>query len=159
MRMHDIPDVLAVQAESYAPHMNEEESVVRRRFEAAPDTAWVVESAGAVTAYLVAYPSLLGQITPLAGSFTLPNQADCLYLHDLAVMRRNRGTGAATRLVERAFAFMRAQGLRHSALVAVQDSRHFWENLGYRPSEALSPAQENLLASYRTMAAYMTCCR
>jgi hypothetical protein len=45
----------------------------------------------------------------------------------------------------------RAGGLRHSALVSVQDSRRFWESLGYAAADGDGVA----LATYPAGALYM----
>jgi len=75
---------------------------------------------------------------------------DTLYLHDLAVAPRAAGQGVARRLVGAMLA--RAGGLRHSALVSVQDSRPFWESLGY----AVAAGDPGALATYPADALYMT---
>lgn len=155
MQAHDVPAVLAIQAECYAPHLNESEAVIRHRLDATPDTAWVYTVAGEVAAYLVAYRSQLGKVTPLGGQFEIPPVPDCLYLHDLAVSRRLRGTGVAATLVQRTHDFAHAQRLKYSALVSVHSSRRFWERLGYRSPEALAPEQIRTLESYKTPCRYM----
>lgn len=155
MQANDVPAVLAIQAECYAPHLNESEAVIRHRLDTTPDTAWVLAVAGEVAAYLVGYRSQLGKITPLGRRFENPPVPDCLYLHDLAVSRRLRGTGIAATLVQKTHDFARAECLDHLALVSVQGSRRFWERLGYRSPETLSPEQTEALESYKTPCQYM----
>ena len=145
----DLDGVLAVQAACYPPAMQEAADVVRARLRASPDTVLVARDADGVCAYLFAYPSRLGKVTPLGGAFAVPDAPDTLYLHDLAVAPRAAGQGVARRLVDAMLA--RAGGLRHSALVSVQDSRRFWESLGYLPA-AGDPAA---LATYPAGALYM----
>ena len=155
MRDDDIPAVLAIQAECYATHLNEREAVVRRRLAAAPDTAWIGVCAGEPIAYLVAYRSQLGKITRLGNDFEQSIERDCLYLHDLAVSRRARGQGAASTLAHAARRFAENARLPHLALVSVQESRSFWEALGYRACEKLTQDQRCALASYQTPSHYM----
>ncbi|MFS2079641.1 hypothetical protein ACCD04_05410 [Telluria sp. Tellsp131] len=62
---------------------------------------------------------------------------------------RAAGQGVARRLVDAMLA--RAGGLGHSALVSVQDSRRFWENLGY----AAAAGDGAALATYPADALYM----
>ncbi|KGF81792.1 hypothetical protein IA69_11090 [Massilia sp. JS1662] len=145
----DLDAVLAVQAACYPPAMQEAADVVRARLRASPDTVLVARDAAGVCAYLFAYRSRLGKVTPLGGHFALPDAPDTLYLHDLAVAPRAAGQGVARRLVEAML--VRAGGLRHSALVSVQDTRRFWESLGYLPA-AGDPAA---LATYPDDALYM----
>ncbi len=120
-----------------------------RMAEADLDAVLVARDAQGVCAYLFAYPSRLGKVTPLGGHFALPDAPDTLYLHDLAVAPRAAGQGVARRLVDALLA--RAGGLRHSALVSVQDTRRFWESLGYLPAAGDAAA----LATYPQDALYM----
>jgi predicted N-acetyltransferase YhbS len=145
----DLDAVLAVQAACYPPAMQEAAHVLRARLRASPHTVLVARDADGVCAYLFAYPSRLGKVTPLGGEFALPAMPDTLYLHDLAVAPRAAGKGVARLLVDAMLA--RAGGLRHSALVSVQDSRRFWESLGYMPAAAAAAA----LATYPQDALYM----
>lgn len=155
MNPDDISAVLRIQGECYPPSMNEEATTILGRLEAAPDTAWVAEDGDGVAAYLVAYRSILGTVTPLGSSFFLPAVANCLYLHDLAVSRRARGTGTAMALVSLACDMAQAEGLPYSALVSVQASKAFWTKLGYTPIDELEAAQINNLASYDPPQCYM----
>jgi predicted N-acetyltransferase YhbS len=149
MAAADLEAVLAVQAACYPPAMQEAADVVLARLRASPDTVLVARDAAGVCGYLFAYPSRLGKVTPLGGRFTVAAQPDTLYLHDVAVAPRAAGQGVARRLVAALLA--RAGGLRHSALVSVQDSRAFWERLGY--AEATGDAAA--LATYPAGALYM----
>ncbi len=145
----DLDAVLAVQAACYPPAMQEGADVVRARLRASPDTVLVARDGDGVCAYLFAYPSRLGKVTPLGGEFAVPDSPDTLYLHDLAVAPRAAGRGVARRLVDAMLA--RAGGLRHSALVSVQDTRRFWESLGYTRAAGDRAA----LATYPADALYM----
>ncbi|TCS36045.1 ribosomal protein S18 acetylase RimI-like enzyme [Paucimonas lemoignei] len=155
MRPQDIPSVLRIQAECYAPAMVEDESTIRRRHEIAPDTAWVAEDEEGISAYLVAYRSSLGKITRLGGNFENSAAPNCLYFHDLAVAGRFRGQGAAGALAEFAWNEAQQDGLAYSSLVSVQDSRAYWEALGYRAYQELAQAQQANLNSYPGPAWYM----
>lgn len=152
MREADLAAVLAVQAACYPPAMQEAEDVVRARLLAAGPCTLVACADGAVAAYAFAYPSRRGQVTPLDAVFSLPAAPDTLYLHDLAVLPAAHGRGLAQALLARLFAWARAAGLRHAALVSVQDSQAFWEARGYR-AHAAAPAG---LDSYPVPAVYMT---
>jgi GNAT superfamily N-acetyltransferase len=131
VRESDLAAVLAVQAACYPPAMQEPADVVLERMRAAPGTVLVARAGGRVEAYLFGYPSQRGKVTPLGGAFALAPDADTLYLHDLAVAPRAAGQGIARRLVARLLEHGARRGLVYSALVSVQDSRRFWESLGY----------------------------
>jgi GNAT superfamily N-acetyltransferase len=152
MRESDLDAVLAVQSACYPPAMQEAADVVLNRMRASPDTVLVARAGDGVSGYLFAYPSRRGKVTPLGGAFALPADADTLYLHDLAVAPRAAGQGIARRLVARLLEHGAGRGLAHAALVSVQDSRRFWESLGY----ASTPVGDGALAGYPPGALYMT---
>lgn len=151
----DVRAVLAVQAQCYLPALIEDESSIRARLDVSPDTAWLAEDDAGVCAYLVAYRSLVGKVTPLGGAFDVAADPGTLYLHDLAVARRARGRGVAQALVGLAGEQARAEGLAHSSLVAVQASRKFWQKHGYAVVSELEPRELANLASYGGQGDYM----
>lgn len=155
MAEHDIPAVLAIQQESYASELLESAEIIRQRLLAAPDLAWVAEDASGVCAYLFGYRSHAGKVTPLDGAFAQPADADCLYLHDLAVSGRAAGRGIGPRLVQRLLERGRSSRLKYSALVSVQDSQGFWRRQGYAELAELDAHQQRNLASYGVPAVYM----
>ena len=151
MRPSDLDAVLRVQAACYPPAMQEAADVVGARLRAAAATCAVACDDDGVCGYLFSYPSRRGLVTSLDGPFEVAADADTLYLHDLAVEPRALGRKLARRLVDQLVEVARAQGLRCSALVAVQDSARFWEALGYRAAATGDPA----LATYPAGAVYM----
>ena len=155
MQARDIPAVMTIQEESYAAELLESEAVICNRLAACPQLAWVAEDDEGVCAYLFAYRSRVGKVTPLDGEFQQHAEADCLYLHDLAVSRRANGRGIGPALVRRNLEQARLQQLRYSALVSVQQSEAFWSRLGYAAHRELEPPQACNLASYQIPAVYM----
>lgn len=153
MRGDDLDAVLSVQAACYPPTMQETAGIVLARLRAAGDTCVVAEDPQGVCAYLFAYPSKLGMVTPLGAEFAPALDADTLYLHDLSVAPRAHGRGLARRLVEHLLG--RAAGIRASALVSVQDTAGFWSALGYRAAAVDSPDARAALATYPGVARYM----
>ena len=148
MKLEDLSSVLDIQAECYPPFMNETLATIRARLETSPDSAWVTEDGKGVSAYLMAYRSIIGKVTPLGGAFITPDKSDCLYLHDLAISSRARKNGLGRLLVGHAWQAASMDRLEYSALVSVQDSGGFWKNLGYTPMNALDLEQRNHLATY-----------
>lgn len=151
----DVPAVMAIQQACYPGLLLEDESVIRARLARCPRHAWVAEDSEGVCAYLFAYPSRLGCITPFDGVFQPAEAPDCLYLHDLAVSPRATGRGLGPALTGLAMAAAGQHGLRYSALVSVQDSAAFWARQGFVAHEQLSAEQQRQLASYRMPAVYM----
>jgi len=149
----DLDAVLAVQAVCYPPSMQEAAALLRTRLRSAPSTALVACLDGAVCAYVFAYSSVLGRVTPLDAPFVPAPAADTLYLHDLAVAPHAHGRGLARRMVGCLLDGAAADGLRHSALVSVQDTRAFWASFGYREDGARPRCAA--LGSYPGRAIYM----
>ncbi|WP_296952659.1 GNAT family N-acetyltransferase [uncultured Massilia sp.] len=158
MRADDLDAVLAVQAQCYPPAMQEAGAVVLARLRAAPATTLVACDAAGVCGYLFAYPSVYGKVTPLGAPFDVAPVPDTLYLHDLAVAPRALGSGLARRLVRRMLAPGTAGALARAALVSVQDSRAFWEAMGFAADRdgPADPASRAALAGYPDGALYMT---
>lgn len=151
----DLDAVMRVQAACYPPELNEERALFARRLAAAPETAWLAESAGTACAYLFCYPSRPGRITPLGGDFAPSRSATALYLHDLAVAPAVAGQGLGGRLVATAVATAQRLGLVQASLVAVRDAEKFWQAQGFQRAGELTAEQQALLAGYGPAAVYM----
>lgn len=156
VRAADLDAVLRVQAACYPPAMQEPMAVVRARIATAGDTSFVAaHQDGAIVGYAFAYRSRLGAVTPLDAGFAVDPDGDALYLHDLAVSPLAAGTGLARRLAAQLLAHAQGARLAWCALVSVQDSRGFWERLGYRAAECTEEDGRAALASYPGPALYM----
>jgi len=140
MQERDIPAVLAIQEQSYAAEVLEDEAVIRSRLATFPQLAWVAEDDEGVCAYLFAYHSRLGKVTPLDGEFCTDGEADCLYLHDLAVAGRAAGRGIGPALVRHNLQQAGAAQLRYSALVSGAGFHRFLVASGLRSPRRTRPA-------------------
>lgn len=152
----DVPAIVGLQRECYPAPLREDRRTIEQRIAAARDYCWVAHDELGLFGYLFAYPSALGRVTPVGGCFEVQADGDTLYLHDLAVSRRASRSGAGSNLVELAVASALAQGFSHSALVAVQESRGFWERHGFRVPETPSMLETASLRTYPGSAVYMT---
>lgn len=156
MQLRDISDVIRIQAEAYIDEILEADEVIYTRFAQAPDTSWVVERAGEVCGYLVGYQSALGEVSPWGGEFAHKPESTALYLHDLAISKSATGCGLGPLLVNHALMEARQRELRAAALVSVQNSKSFWQKLGFNECAQLDEIQQHNLASYSGPAIYMT---
>lgn len=156
MQLCDLTAVIRIQAEAYVDEILETDQVIHARFAQAPDTSWVVERDGEVCGYLVGYQSTLGDVTPLGNEFSHKPQANTLYLHDLAISGSAKGFGLGLVVVNYALREARQRQLEHAALVSVQNSKVFWEKLGFVVNcTKLSQAQQQNLETYAGPAFYM----
>ena len=155
LAVQDLPGLLAVQLACYGPGFVESGEVFAARLASPANCSLVLERAGVVCAYLAAYRSLLGKVTPLHGGFEAVAQPDTLYLHDMAVLPECAGQGLARALLQPLWQAAGAGGLRHTALVSVQGSQGYWERHGYTVQPLADAAQRERLASYGDGAVYM----
>ena len=155
MVLADLPAVLDVQRACYPGDFQESAATFTQRLQSPANLSCVAVRGGVVCAYLAAYRSRPGKLTPLNGGFGTVAQPDTLYLHDLAVAPLAAGQGLAQRRVGHLWAHAAGEGLQHSALVSVQGSQPFWERLGYRVQALADPAQQRHLDSYGAGACYM----
>lgn len=151
----DLPALLAVQRACYGDAYVESAEVFARRLASPANCSLVPEHEGRVAAYLAAYHSLLGKVTPLHGDFDAVPAPDTLYLHDMAVLPACAGRGLARALLTRLLPRARAAGLRHTALVSVQGSQAYWARQGYAAHLVQDAAQQRHLDSYGAGAVYM----
>ena len=155
LTVDDLPGLLDVQRACYGDEYVESAEVFTRRLASPAQCSLVLEDGGRVCAYLAAYDSVLGKVTPLHGDFETVPQSDTLYLHDMAVLPQLAGRGLARALLEPLWHKAVARGLRRSALVSVQDSQSFWERHGYAAQPLQDAAQRQRLAAYGAGALYM----
>lgn len=135
----DLPRVVAVQKDSYPQQLWEEEAVFRDKRRLFPEGAFGWYQDGVLQAYVFVHPWRKGETAPLfTANMVLPENPDCLYIHDLAIAPAARGKGAARALVAAAFALAEQNGLEHFSLVAVQNSESFWQKFGFTPYKTLT---------------------
>ncbi|HAU57376.1 MAG TPA: GNAT family N-acetyltransferase [Comamonadaceae bacterium] len=155
LTVDDLPGLLAVQHACYGEGFIEGAEVFARRLANPAQCSLVLEEGGRVCAYLAAYDSVLGKVTPLHGDFEVVPQADTLYLHDMAVLPQLAGRGLARALLEPLWRQAQARSLRQSALLSVQCSRGFWERHGYAAQPLHDAMQRQRLAAYGAGTVYM----
>ncbi|MBN9408725.1 MAG: GNAT family N-acetyltransferase [Burkholderiales bacterium] len=154
---HHLPGLLAVQLACYGAGFIETSDVFARRIASPLGCSRVLMRDGLVLAYLAAYRSRLGKVTPLHGDFETVETPDTLYLHDMAVHPEQAGLGLARRLVDAVLAVARAERLPHAALVAVQGAQGYWARHGFVAARLPEAGQRARLAAYGDDAVYMTC--
>ena len=152
LALADLPGLLAVQRACYGAQYVEGHAVFARRLQSPANLSQVITDAGGrVLAYLAAYRSLQGKVTPLHGDFDTVATPDTAYQHDMAVLPDCAGQGLGPALL----AALPAQGLRYGALVAVQGAQRYWARHGYQPQALACPTQRLHLAGYGPEAVYM----
>ena len=151
----DVDAVMRIQEHCYGADFAEPREVFVRRLRTAGHCSWAAEQGGELVAYLAAYWSRPGAITPLNGDFASYEDASVLYLHDMAVSPTAAGQGLARRMVDAAKTMARQRGILRTALVSVQGSQAYWERQGYSIEIVKNAAQQQHLATYGPQALYM----
>ncbi|MCA8930138.1 MAG: GNAT family N-acetyltransferase [Alphaproteobacteria bacterium] len=138
------------------PLFPERPEVPAERLGLFPGGCLVAASSMGPMGYAVAHPWVTGAppaLDVLLGS--LPPQADCLYLHDVALLPQLRGSGLGAQLVGMLVALAGTRGLARLALTAVGGSAGYWQRHGFAAWEAGDAALAGKLASYGGDAVYM----
>lgn len=149
-------DAVNAIADIVHPGYPEPPEVPAERLALFPQGCFLAEGAeGRAIGYAVGHPGLLGRPPALASLLgRLPEGADCLYLHDVALLAEARGGGLGAELVRRLHGLARRCGFGHLALTAVGGSVPYWRRHGFSPV-AGDAALAAKLASYGGDAAYM----
>lgn len=150
----DLDDVVEIAAEGFPDHF-EDRPCFANRLALWPQGALVLEDEQGVSGYVFAYPWRANSAPALNVLLdALPPDADVLYLHDMALGARARGTGQGHAVIARLDALAREVGLPAMALVAVNDAAGYWARFGFVPEASQGMAGK--LASYGPEARYMT---
>ena len=143
-------------AEIVHPAYPESEEVPAERLALFPAGCLIAEGTpGEVLGYAVSHPGRLGRPPALDSRLgELPSGADCLYLHDVALLPEARGLGLGESLVDLLRALGVRSGLKVLALTAVNRSTSYWRSRGFSDysGDGVLAAK---LASYGDDAVYM----
>ena len=134
------------------PAYPERPEIARERRALAPQWCRVLAAGAELHGYLLAHPWRRGAppaLDSLIGA--LPDDPDCLYIHDLAIapQRRGKGDAAAILATLKREAFARYPVI---ALISTGPATGFWQRHGFATRPIAQPA---VLASYDPQALYM----
>lgn len=149
----DTADIARLSKVHLGPYA-EGEAVFEERIRLAPEGCFVLASESAIVGYFCSHPwtrlkppalhQMLGEI---------PADADCWYIHDVAVDQAARGGGVVAEVCTRALRVAQEQGFRLAMLVAVSGAAGYWQKLGFK--DATTEALRRKLKDYGDDAVYM----
>ena len=152
----DLSAVLRIAAQVH-PGYPEGPEVFAERLALFPAGCLILAAAdGVPCGYAVAHPACIGcppALDSLLGQ--LPAAADCLYLHDAALLPPARGAGAVKVLLAHLRQIAQSAGLDGIALVAVNGSAPLWRGQGFVQRQPASVELAAKLASYGADAEYL----
>jgi len=152
MRASDLPDVERISAIVH-PGYPERAAVPAERLRLFPAGCLIASRAGVTIGYAIAHPGIIGRPPPLDTLLgALPDGADCLYIHDVALLSDARGAGLGAVVAGILGTLAKDDGYGFLALTAVSGSAGFWSRQGF----SAAPIDKSL-ASYGADAVYMAC--
>lgn len=127
----DIPSVANISDTVHGRYTERAEVYAERR-RLYPAGCFVLEGDGGLAGYLICHP-WRGAAPPALNALigAVPANADCFYLHDLALLPTARGQGAGALATQMAVAAARTAGQREIRLVAVNGAESFWATQGF----------------------------
>lgn len=128
-------DVATVVAIADVVHVNypEDPAVFANRLHLFGPGCLIAEAEDKAVGYCLAHPGKVGAPPPLNTVLAgLPGNADCLYLHDVALLPEARGRHLGVALARLLEEIALTHGFDRIALTAVNHSDGFWERLGYQ---------------------------
>lgn len=154
MRSEDLAEVVRIQARCYTEIVPESPESLADKQRLSPDTCLVACTGAGLLGYLLSLP-WRAEAPPVldARIAALPADADCLYLHDLAVDPDAQGSGAGRRLVGSVLQMLPGRW-EQTCLIAIQGSQPWWQRHGFVAVEASAPLAQKL-ASYGEKVCYM----
>ena len=152
MTRADLP-ILDAIADSIHPTLPERLEVFAEKFELFPQGCFTLMHDGKAAGYGVSHPWKLFSIPPLDAFLEkIPADADCLYMHDVAVLPEARGHNASGLYVEKIRQVARGMGIEKLACVSVLGTSVLWARHGFRAADVPDPAK---LESYGKTPVYM----
>ena len=149
-------DIAAISAVERAVHTlgAERPAVFREKITLFGAGCRVLETDRSIVGYGIAYPWRLDDVPQLDRFLgEIPPDADCLFVHDVAMLPAARRNGAGRGVVEHAARLARVLGLHYLALVSVYGTQDLWGRCGFAPSPSAAAAAQ--LATYGDTAHYM----
>lgn len=134
----DLRNLEQIEAAVYPPHLAESPEVLGSRIKIAPHFCGVAKLDHHCVGYVLAHP-WLDNSSPGLGKIldSIPQNADVIHLHDMAVLPEMRGKGAARLMLTWLESRLLVEGFSAITLVAVDGADKFWRVMGF---DDLGPA-------------------
>ncbi|GBQ90743.1 N-acetyltransferase GCN5 [Gluconacetobacter johannae DSM 13595] len=155
MAPRDLPDIIDIAAQVH-PAYPEGEAVFAERLALCPAGCLVLEGADdGLHGYVLSHPWRSAAPPALDMALgALPVRPDCWYLHDIALLPRARGRGAAGAALAHLATLAARSGLDRVVLVATGSAATYWVRAGFTVLD--EPAAAGILATYDPAARLMT---
>ena len=149
----DIQEVDKIAREIHRA-LPEREDVFAEKLRLFPQGCFKLMFEGKMMGYAFAHPWLLYSIPPLNDFLhTIPENPDCIYIHDVAVLPVARGHNAAGLFIAEVEKVAQAMQIQHLACVSVYGTDALWARFGFRVVSSEEIVSK--LGSYGDSAKYM----
>jgi GNAT superfamily N-acetyltransferase len=155
-RLATTDDLGAIDAIGNGIHLSlpERPEVFAEKLNLFPAGCRALIQSGEIVGYGMSHPWHLNSIPPLDTFLkALPSRPDCIFIHDVVVLPRARGHGAAEKFVEIVADVACERRIPALALVSVYDTHPLWMKCGFEIVQQTSLAEK--LESYGATARYM----
>ncbi|ABZ75542.1 GCN5-related N-acetyltransferase [Shewanella halifaxensis HAW-EB4] len=128
----DWPHILQIQLECYPQIEPESLEVLQSKWQASPQSCFVLESQDDVIGYCLAHPWVQDSPPSLEQMLAKVDKPNTLYLHDIALSSKAQGKGAGRAALAILIEFARCHHYPNISLVAVQGAHHYWAKQGFK---------------------------
>lgn len=154
MNASDLKDVIRVASICH-PDYPEAEEVLAEKQALSPQTCFILEEGGHTVGYVLAHPWVRDEAPALDKKLEkLPQNANVLYLHDIAILPKARSSGAGGQAFLKLEEAAKKLGFKALALVAVNHSAPYWRKKNFQ-TPLLNDALKAKLLTYSNDALYM----
>jgi ribosomal protein S18 acetylase RimI-like enzyme len=153
MTSYDLNDVEEIASKVH-PTLYEHPDVLAERQRLYHNGCYILELGDKAVGYVLSHPWRSDNLPELNTELgKLPDDPDTYYLHDLALLPVARRLGTASQIVQALVKHAAARSFATIRLVAVNNSRAFWEKQGFAVEDA--PALADKLQTYDMSAVLM----
>jgi GNAT superfamily N-acetyltransferase len=130
MQDRDLAQIETVTNEIHT--LSERAAVFAEKFELCREGCFVLDRTGTILGYGISHPWTLYAVPALDTLLgRIPSDPDCLYIHDVAIVKAARGEGHSQALCETYLNAAMRRGLTKLALVAVYGTVSLWAKRGF----------------------------
>lgn len=153
LEVQDIDAVASIACQLH-PQLPERTDVLCEKISLFPQGCKKLYYNSTMVGYSLAHPWYQNNI-PALDSFLgkLPDNPDCFYLHDIAILPVARRQGAAATCIVELISLAKQYNISVLSLVSVYKTKIFWEEQGFAAIDI--PALKEKLSTYGENACYM----
>lgn len=127
------PEILSLQEKAYLLVEPESLDVLKDKWSRSPSSCFIYRDGEQLMGYLLAHAWNKDRPPKLFQKLPEATNGNIMFLHDLAVADAALGKGIGSKLINHLVKVAALSGYKKIRLVAVQNSRLFWQKHGFTP--------------------------